>query len=204
MSRVVEAGGHHFKFRLRRDGGRRHGHGHRHGERCGYDRVPADAMRSGHVNPLWIRGAANSHGSTRHPAAHVTAPLAGTSRARRPAFRRLTTQQQPAQLAVRPADPASPLASAGDEHGDHRQSPRLLQAVSKLAATEVADAGGMAPTTRGDLRRRRGADDDTSTGSRVRGVSLDGGGRPVRHLVIFTAPLVGATRPAGGGHRGPA
>jgi hypothetical protein len=52
----------------------------------------------------------------------------------------------------------------------------------------------MASFTRDDIRRRRGADVDTGTGSRVQGATT-GLGEPVRHLVIFAAPVVGFSGP---------
>jgi hypothetical protein len=72
-----------------------------------------------------------------------------------------------------------------------------LQAVSKLAATDVPQAGSMAPLTSDEIRRRRGADVDADTGSHVRGPKRDGE-RPVRHLVIFAAPVVGFAGPGWG------
>jgi hypothetical protein len=56
----------------------------------------------------------------------------------------------------------------------------------------------MAPFTSDDLRRRPGADVDPSTGTRVHGVAK-GHGEPVRHLVIFSAPIVGMAGPGWGG-----
>jgi hypothetical protein len=54
----------------------------------------------------------------------------------------------------------------------------------------------MAPLTPDDLRRRHGADVDSSTGSRVHGANRRDGERPVRHLVIFPARVLG-TAPVG-------
>jgi hypothetical protein len=55
----------------------------------------------------------------------------------------------------------------------------------------------MAPFTSDDLRRRRGADVDARTANRV--VAPEGFGEPVRHLVIFAAPVVGFSGPGRGG-----
>jgi hypothetical protein len=49
----------------------------------------------------------------------------------------------------------------------------------------------MAPLTPDDLRRRHGADVDTSAGGRAHRATGDRE-RPVRHLVIFPAPVLGA------------
>ena len=58
----------------------------------------------------------------------------------------------------------------------------------------------MAPFTLDELGRRPGADVDNSAGSRVEGATKGRGEQPVRHLVIFAAPVVGAApvRPAAG------
>jgi hypothetical protein len=50
----------------------------------------------------------------------------------------------------------------------------------------------MAPLTPDDLRRRYGADVDSAPGSRVHGASKRDGERPIRHLVIFPARVLGA------------
>ena len=50
----------------------------------------------------------------------------------------------------------------------------------------------MAPLTPDDLRRRHGADVDAGTGGRVHGASKRDGERPIRHLVIFPARVLGA------------
>jgi hypothetical protein len=57
----------------------------------------------------------------------------------------------------------------------------------------------MAPLTTDDLRRRPGANVETGVGGRAQGAT-SGETRPVRHLVIFRAPVIGAAplRPAGG------
>jgi hypothetical protein len=55
----------------------------------------------------------------------------------------------------------------------------------------------MAPFTSDDSRRRRGANVDTGTGGRTHWVTK-GGGEPVRHLVIFAAPVVGCSGPGWG------
>jgi hypothetical protein len=73
-----------------------------------------------------------------------------------------------------------------------------LQAVSKLAATDVPQAGSMAPFTSDEIRRRHGADVDAGTGSHARGPKGDEE-RPVRHLVIFAAPVIGFSGPGWGG-----
>jgi hypothetical protein len=49
----------------------------------------------------------------------------------------------------------------------------------------------MAPLTPDDLRRRLGADVETSADGRAHRAKGDGE-RPVRHLVIFPAPVLGA------------
>jgi hypothetical protein len=49
----------------------------------------------------------------------------------------------------------------------------------------------MAPITPDDLRRRPGADVETSAGGRAHRAKGDGQ-HPVRHLVIFPAPVLGA------------
>jgi len=49
----------------------------------------------------------------------------------------------------------------------------------------------MAPLTPDDLARRHGADVDSGTGSRGHGAKRDGE-RPIRHLVIFPARVLGA------------
>jgi hypothetical protein len=50
----------------------------------------------------------------------------------------------------------------------------------------------MAPLTPDDLRRRQGAGVDAGTGSRVHGAAKRDGERPIRHLVIFPARVLGA------------
>jgi hypothetical protein len=55
----------------------------------------------------------------------------------------------------------------------------------------------MAPFTSDEIRRQRRADVDAGTGSHARGPKCDGE-RPVRHLVIFTAPVVGFAGPGWG------
>jgi hypothetical protein len=50
----------------------------------------------------------------------------------------------------------------------------------------------MAPLTPDDLRRRPGAEVDSGTGSRVHGATKRDGERPVKHLVIFPARVLGA------------
>jgi hypothetical protein len=58
----------------------------------------------------------------------------------------------------------------------------------------------MAPLTTDDLRRRPGADVETGVGGRAHGATSGDETRPVRHLVIFRAPVIGAAllRTAGG------
>jgi hypothetical protein len=55
----------------------------------------------------------------------------------------------------------------------------------------------MAPFTSDEIRRRRGANVDAGTGSHAPGPNGDGE-RPVRHLVIFAAPVVGYSGPGWG------
>jgi hypothetical protein len=55
----------------------------------------------------------------------------------------------------------------------------------------------MNPFTSDDIRRRRGADVDAGTGGRVQGLT-NGVREPVRHLVIFAAPVVGCSGPGWG------
>jgi hypothetical protein len=55
----------------------------------------------------------------------------------------------------------------------------------------------MAPFTSDEIRRRRGADVVAGTGSHEPGLKCDGE-RPVRHLVIFAAPVVGFAGPGWG------
>jgi len=50
----------------------------------------------------------------------------------------------------------------------------------------------MAPLTPDDLQRRPGADVDPSAGGYAYGATKGRGDRPVRHLVIFPAPVLGA------------
>jgi hypothetical protein len=71
-------------------------------------------------------------------------------------------------------------------------------AVSKLAATDVPQAGSMAPFTSAEMRRRHGGDVDAGTGSHARQPNGDGE-RPVRHMVIFAAPVIGFSGPGWGG-----
>ena len=71
------------------------------------------------------------------------------------------------------------------------------QAVSKLAATDIPQAGSMAPFTSDEIRHRRGADVHAGTGSHPRRPEGDGE-RPVRHLVIFAAPVIGFSGPGWG------
>lgn len=52
----------------------------------------------------------------------------------------------------------------------------------------------MAPLTTDDLRRRHGADVETGVGGRVHADTSGDETRPVRHLVIFRAPVIGAAR----------
>jgi hypothetical protein len=56
----------------------------------------------------------------------------------------------------------------------------------------------MAPLTPDDLQRRPGADVDLSAGGDAHGATKGHGERPVRHLVIFHTPVLGAApiRPA--------
>jgi hypothetical protein len=56
----------------------------------------------------------------------------------------------------------------------------------------------MAPLTPDDLLRRPGADVDPSAGGYVNVATKGHGERPVRHLVIFHTPVLGAApiRPA--------
>jgi hypothetical protein len=56
----------------------------------------------------------------------------------------------------------------------------------------------MAPFTSDEIRRRHGADVDAGTGSHARRPKGDGE-RPVRHLVIFAAPVIGFSGPGWGG-----
>jgi hypothetical protein len=56
----------------------------------------------------------------------------------------------------------------------------------------------MAPFTSDEIRRRRGADVDAAAASGVRG-GTKGFSEPVRHLVIFAAPVVGFAGPDWGG-----
>jgi hypothetical protein len=56
----------------------------------------------------------------------------------------------------------------------------------------------MAPFTSDETRRRRGADVDAAATGGVRGVNK-GLGEPVRHLVIFAAPIIGFSGPGWGG-----
>ena len=74
------------------------------------------------------------------------------------------------------------------------QTPCRHQVVSKLAATDIPQARFMAPLTTDDLRRRHGADVETGVGGRVRADTSGDETRPVRHLVIFRAPVIGAAR----------
>jgi hypothetical protein len=57
----------------------------------------------------------------------------------------------------------------------------------------------MAPLTPDDLRRRLAADVDPATGSRGHGASKRDGERPIRHLVIFPARVLGAASVASRG-----
>jgi len=53
----------------------------------------------------------------------------------------------------------------------------------------------MSTLTTDDLRRRHGADVDTGVGGRVHADATSGDEtRPVRHLVIFRAPVISAAR----------
>lgn len=52
----------------------------------------------------------------------------------------------------------------------------------------------MAPLTTDDLRRRPGADVESGVGGHVHGATSGDEPRPVRHLVIFRAPVIGAVR----------
>jgi hypothetical protein len=56
----------------------------------------------------------------------------------------------------------------------------------------------MAPLTPDDLQRRPGADVNASAGGHAHGATKGHGERPVRHLVIFHTPVLGAApiRPA--------
>jgi hypothetical protein len=79
------------------------------------------------------------------------------------------------------------------------QTPCRHQVVSKLPATDIPQARYMAPLTTDDLRRRHGADVETGVGGRVCADTSGDETRPVRHLVIFRAPVVGAARVATAG-----
>jgi hypothetical protein len=57
----------------------------------------------------------------------------------------------------------------------------------------------MAPLTTDDLRRRPGADVETGVGGHVHGATSGDEPRPVRHLVIFRAPVIGEARAATAG-----
>jgi hypothetical protein len=56
----------------------------------------------------------------------------------------------------------------------------------------------MAPLTPDDLQRRPGADVDAGAGGYAHAATKGHGERPVRHLVIFHTPVLGAApiRPA--------
>jgi hypothetical protein len=51
----------------------------------------------------------------------------------------------------------------------------------------------MAPLTPDDLQRRPDADVDPSAGGYAHGATKDHDQQPVRHLVIFHTPVLGAT-----------